>query len=586
MKAENAVPILRELIENGRLSQRQLADRCGLSLGTVNHVVNRAIEKKYLERREEGLYVTEAGFDWLVPYQVKNAIILAAGFSASALSLSATMPPGFLEVKGEIMIERQIEQLLERGIREIAIVVGFRMESYDYLVDRYGVKLIYNPDFSKINNFASLMYALDYLDNTYLLVADSYLEENLFHRYEPYAWYSVSYCEGETSDWCVDVTPGGKIKNMRLGGKNCMTVVGPAYYDCFMSENIRSFFEHNISEAEMTNAYWEARLLEHFEDFPKRANIQTGKVYEFTRIEDVHAYDKAYLKEVRDQIAAYYADAWSISSEKIEKITPLADEVGYDVYKFVIDRHEYVLRVPDKNCEAFIDNAKVKQTYELLAPLEVTDEVLNFDIPTGIRVTRYVERSSFVDPFDDRDLADSMQLIRLIHDRKLKVDYDYDIEKMTAYYENKVYRTGGMPFRDIDDVKAKMRNLLKIKERLNIEPVLCHGDYLYAHVVRKTTGGLFIINWEFAGMSDPLMDVAMFGIYSYFDQARLDLSLALYLGRAPTQEELIRLYLYVALGGLLWSMWGLQRKRSGFDLGAYPLKMYRYLKDFYPLAMV
>ncbi|MDD4186113.1 MAG: winged helix-turn-helix domain-containing protein, partial [Eubacteriales bacterium] len=73
MKAENAVPILRELIENGRLSQRQLADRCGLSLGTVNHVVNRAIKKKYLERREEGLYVTEAGFDWLVPYQVKNA---------------------------------------------------------------------------------------------------------------------------------------------------------------------------------------------------------------------------------------------------------------------------------------------------------------------------------------------------------------------------------------------------------------------------------------------------------------------------------------------------------------------------------
>ncbi len=48
MKAENAVPILRELIENGRLSQRQLADRCGLSLGTVNHVVNRAIKKNIL----------------------------------------------------------------------------------------------------------------------------------------------------------------------------------------------------------------------------------------------------------------------------------------------------------------------------------------------------------------------------------------------------------------------------------------------------------------------------------------------------------------------------------------------------------
>ena len=54
-------------------------------------------------------------------------------------------PKGLLEVFGERMIERQIRQLHEVGVQNITIVVGYLKEKFEYLIDKYDVKLLYNP---------------------------------------------------------------------------------------------------------------------------------------------------------------------------------------------------------------------------------------------------------------------------------------------------------------------------------------------------------------------------------------------------------------------------------------------------------
>ena len=47
-------------------------------------------------------------------------------------------PKGLLEVEGEPLIERLIRQLHAVKVKEIYVVVGFKKEQYDYLVDQYG----------------------------------------------------------------------------------------------------------------------------------------------------------------------------------------------------------------------------------------------------------------------------------------------------------------------------------------------------------------------------------------------------------------------------------------------------------------
>ena len=63
----------------------------------------------------------------------RNAIIMAAGTSSRFVPLSFEKPKGLLNVKEEILIERQIKQLKEANIDEIIIVVGYKKELYFYL---------------------------------------------------------------------------------------------------------------------------------------------------------------------------------------------------------------------------------------------------------------------------------------------------------------------------------------------------------------------------------------------------------------------------------------------------------------------
>lgn len=583
MSQGNTVIILRELLKDPQQTQRNLAATCGMSLGTINRMIQRALDQHYLLRLDDGLRVTDEGLVFLEPYKVKNAIVLAAGFTSSALGTVDEIPGGFLKVKGEIMIERQIEQLQDRGIFDITLVVGYQMEAYDYLVDRYGVTLVYNPDFATINNYASLYHAADKLDNTYILVADTYIEKNFFNLYEATSWYCCVYCEGDTNDWCVSTSPMGWIKNIRVGGKDSLTVVGPAYLNREMSERLKILLNDYYGRGEATHYYWEEILKENFNDFQMKANVQTGYVYEFNHLDQVRHYDESHYDDLKREIIAHFPSAAPLLVEDIESIELLEDEWDSEMYRFDVREDAYVIRIPGEEEVSLYDHASVKHVYDILAPLEVAEELLDSDVSSGVRITRFADESHYVDPMNDRDLSDSMQLIRQIHDRKLRIDRHYDIRRMFSLYETLVEQTGDVPFRDIEEMKRKMGRLLFLKAHLNVDPVLCHGDYLYANVIRKKTGGLFITNWEFSGMSDPLMDVAMFGIDANFDPERLHLALRLYLGRDPDEQEIVRLHLYAALGGMLWSMWGLHKKRHGLDLGDYPVRMYRFMKDYYRL---
>ena len=124
------------------------------------------------ENKEENL-LTEEELNKLKPYKVDNAIIMAAGYSARCMPLSNVLPKGLFRVKGEILIEREIRQLQEAGVKEIIVVTGFMQEKFQYLRDKYGVILIHNDDYDKYNNIASLYKAQNYMKNSYILCYDN-----------------------------------------------------------------------------------------------------------------------------------------------------------------------------------------------------------------------------------------------------------------------------------------------------------------------------------------------------------------------------------------------------------------------------
>ena len=81
------------------------------------------------------------------------------------IPINNNVPKAMLEINDEILIERLIRQLIEAHINDITIVVGFMKEEFDYLIDKYNVKLVVNREYQEKNNLHSLNLVKDKINN-------------------------------------------------------------------------------------------------------------------------------------------------------------------------------------------------------------------------------------------------------------------------------------------------------------------------------------------------------------------------------------------------------------------------------------
>lgn len=177
--------------------------------------------------------VSITGEKILKEHEIENAIILAAGMSTRFVPLSFEKPKGLLKVKGQVLIERQILQLREKGIDEIIIVVGYMKEQFKYLIDKFGVILIETKEYEKKNNHSSIYAARKYLKNSIITSSDLYFKENIFQKYAYDAYYTAVYKRGKTAERGIILDEDDRILNTMYGDRcyDIWVTLGYAFFN-------------------------------------------------------------------------------------------------------------------------------------------------------------------------------------------------------------------------------------------------------------------------------------------------------------------------------------------------------------------
>ena len=96
---------------------------------------------------------------------------------------------------------------------------------------------------------------------------------------------------------------------------------------------------------------------------------------------------------------------------------------------------------------------------------------------------------------------------------------------------------------------------------------------------------MFLIDWEYAGMQDPDLDIAMYAIYAGYTKEKIDQLINIYYENKVSNNLRYKIYAYVAVGGLLWSNWCEYKQSLGLDFGEYSLAQYRYAKEYSKLVL-
>ena len=571
--------ILNNLIKEPFINQRILAAQTGHSLGIVNRSLKELISEGYLD---EEIRLTEKALREAKEKAPKNAIILAAGFGMRMVPINTETPKGLLEIKGERLIERTIRQLHEVGITEIYIVVGFMKEQYEYLIDEYGVDLIVAPDYASKNNLHSLKTAAAHLSNSYIIPCDIWCEKNPYSRNELYSWYMVSDMVDDDSTVRVNRKQELVVQKEQAGGN---AMIGICYLLETEAEIVRERLEELGRDSRYDGAFWEETL------YRKDRMIVTARVVHAADAVEINTYEQ--LREIDSDSSQLQTDAIQVICEalgaqqnEVTNITVLKKGMTNRSFLFSCKDKKYIMRIPGEGTDQLINRRQEAAVYQTIAGRRICDEIAYINPENGYKITEYLEGARVCDAENEEDLQKCMKKLREFHGQKLRVDHSFDLFGQMEYYES-LWEGTPSAYKDYEKTKAHVLQLKDYIEANAGEWVLTHIDAVpdnFLFVEENGKEEIRLIDWEYAGMQDPHVDIAMFCIYSLYKKEQVDHLIDLYFEGNCDDRTRIKIYCYIAVCGLLWSNWCEYKRKLGVEFGEYSLRQYRYAKDYYKIV--
>ena len=229
------------------------------------------------------------------------------------------------------------------------------------------------------------------------------------------------------------------------------------------------------------------------------------------------------------------------------------------VYRVESDGAALCLRLPGKGTEEYIDRKVEKVNAHAAASAGVSPEVLHFD-EAGVMLTRYVEDTVTMDPaaFKARAGAPARAALafRQLHVSGETFDFRFELFAMIDDYL-KILATKDVELPEgYHDVVGEAEAVRAALERNPASLAPCHCDPLCENFL-DTGERMWIVDWEYSGMNDPMWDLGDLSVEAGFDEDQEAEMMAAYFDGAPPRDRWGRMVIYKAMCDLLWTLWGL-----------------------------
>ena len=567
--------LMNVLKDSNYTNQRQLASETGYSLGKVNASIKTLMEEGFLDK---GLNLTKQAERVFDANRPKQAVILAAGVGMRMVPINVQVSKGLLEVHGEPLIERIIRQLHEVKITDIKVVVGFMKEQYEYLIDKWDVELIYNKHYADRNNLYSLAKAAEALDNAYIIPCDIWCKQNPFSENELYSWYMVG--DREDEDSTVRINRKRELK-MVDEDENGNRMIGISYVCGKEAEYLKKRMGEMLESRKYDHSFWEEAAVQNHKMIFYPKVVSSENVYEVNTLEELRDLDDN-SNQLNSELLDIIANTLHCDLKEIVEIEALKKGMTNRSFRFRCRDKRYIMRIPGEGTGKMINREQEYAVYQVVGKEGICDPVCYMNPKNGYKITEFLENTRVCDAMDPENVRTCMRYLREMHSKRMKVGHTFDIFQQIEQYES--YWMGEPSiYRDYEETKKKMYELKKYIDVQEKEWTLTHIDavpdnFLFAN------DRIYLIDWEYAGMQDPHVDVAMFAIYAMYDREKVEALIDAYFENNCPEQVRTKIYCYIAVCGFLWSNWCEYKRICGVEFGEYSLRQYRYAKEYYKIA--
>lgn len=289
----------------------------------------------------------------------------------------------------------------------------------------------------------------------------------------------------------------------------------------------------------------------------------------------------------RQLIIEEISNVLKVGKDQIENVRVLKKGMTNRSFLFECKNRKYIMRVPGEGTDKLINRYAEAEVYHMVQPHNICDNVIYINPSNGYKITEFLEGARVCDPHNEEDLKRCIYKLREFHELDLEVNHEFSIFKQINFYEQ---LWNGLPsvYKDYEGTKSDIMSLQDYIAGYAEKKCLAHIDavpdnFLF-FINENGEEEVRLIDWEYASMQDPHIDIAMFCLYSLYNEEEIDNLIDLYFDNQCLEETRTKIYCYIAACGLLWSNWCEYKRNLGVEFGEYSLRQYEYAKDYFKIA--
>ena len=234
---------------------------------------------------------------------------------------------------------------------------------------------------------------------------------------------------------------------------------------------------------------------------------------------------------------------------------------------------QYIVKFFGKGTEKLINRQDEKYNLELLKDLDLDVKNYLFDIEAGIKVNEYIESAITLDSNTIKTKFDKIApILQTIHASGKELRGEFapfeEIKKYESLIEEKI------PYANYEAVREEVFSLEKRLADLGVDRKSCHIDLVPENFIESPQGRLYLIDWEYSSMNDPMWDLAALFLESEFTRQEEEDFLSHYESeQTPVSRE--KIAIYKILQDTIWSLWTVYKEEQGADFGDYGVSRYQ-----------
>ena len=234
---------------------------------------------------------------------------------------------------------------------------------------------------------------------------------------------------------------------------------------------------------------------------------------------------------------------------------------------------QYIVKFFGKGTEKLINRQDEKYNLELLKDLDLDVKNYLFDIEAGIKVNEYIESAITLDSTSIKTKFDKIApILQTIHASGKELRGEFapfeEIKKYESLIEEKI------PYANYEAVREEVFSLEKRLADLGVDRKSCHIDLVPENFIESPQGRLYLIDWGYSSMNDPMWDLAALFLESEFTRQEEEAFLSHYESeQTPVSRE--KIAIYKILQDAIWSLWTVYKEEQGADFGDYGVSRYQ-----------